>query len=109
MRFRLRRQKLGRYVAIQATCSEDCFMRATGMLTFSRKEPQAARARLIGTRRSARAGTRVRLRLRLSNRVLQRARKAMRAKRRVSARVTLIATDAAGNTTRKRTRSRLSR
>jgi glucose/arabinose dehydrogenase len=115
LELRATRQRLRGYVALTATCSEDCLLRAGGSLgctgvgvtrrcVFPRGAADSRRASPPALGRasvSARAGEPVRLRLKVPKKLLRRARKALRTGRRVTAHIEARAADAAGNATGK--------
>jgi hypothetical protein len=88
-------QRLGRRKAIVVTgsWSEDSTVAAGATITV----PGARPLKLVGPRRSVRAGAKVTLTLKLSGRTLAAVSRALARGARVGARVTLSATDAAGN------------
>jgi plastocyanin len=94
-----------RAIVVTGACSEDCTVAVAATITV----PGARAMKLVGPRRSARAGSRVTLTLKLSGRTLTALRRALTRGARVSARVTLSATDAAGNRSVATLRVRLAR
>jgi plastocyanin len=94
-----------RAIVVTGRCSEDCMVAVAATITV----PGARALKLVGPRRSIRAGAGVTLTLRLSGRTLAAVRRAMARGARVSARVTLSATDAAGNASVATRRVRLAR
>ena len=104
---RSRTQRVGRRKAIVVTgaWSEDSTVSAAATITV----PGARPLKLVGPRRSVRAGAKVTLTLRLSGRALAAVSRALARGGRVGARVTLSATDAAGNRSVATLRIRLAR
>jgi plastocyanin len=99
---RLARRKA---IVVTGTWSEDSTVAAAATITV----PGARPLKLVGPRRSVRAGAKVTLTLRLSGRTLAAVSRALARGARVGARVTLSATDAAGNGSVATLRVRLAR
>jgi hypothetical protein len=104
---RLTSRRLGRTLAIEVRCDEDCDLVASGTFGFTRARTAASR-RLHGSRAHATGGQPATLRVTLSRKQLAGAKRALRRHRRVAVRVAVAARDAAGNashTTLRRTYS----